>query len=135
MPLIEQLLPVDHDQSVDLAFRDNPSRNGGLPKGCRGAKDTFVVAGDLRDSFLLERPKLTLELRFNSCARAPLIPNLGPDLMRLKKGQGFHQTSPRQRDVLSKVLAARNHTWLVVCPKPHGLGLVELWILECCQAK
>jgi hypothetical protein len=28
LPLIEQLPPVNHDQSVDLAFRDKPRRNG-----------------------------------------------------------------------------------------------------------
>jgi hypothetical protein len=28
-----------------------------------GAEDAFVVGGDLRDGFLLEQPKLTLEHR------------------------------------------------------------------------
>ena len=68
LPLIEQLLTVNDYQSVDLAFRDQPRRNGGLSERCRRAEDTFVVCGDLRDRFLLERPKLTLELRFNRCA-------------------------------------------------------------------
>src|SRR5204863_8744768 len=64
LPLIEQLLPVNDDQSVDLAFRDQPCRNGRFPERRRSAEDTFVVGGDLRDCFLLERSKLTLELRF-----------------------------------------------------------------------
>src|ERR1039457_7616251 len=55
LPLIEQLLPVNDYQSVDLAFRDQPRRNGGLSERCRRAEDTFVVCGDLRDRFLLER--------------------------------------------------------------------------------
>jgi hypothetical protein len=89
LPLIGQLLPVNHDQSVDLAFRDQPRCNSGFSERCRSAQDTFVVPDDLRDRFLLERPKLTLELRFNRYARIPFVPNFGPDLMRLKKRQCF----------------------------------------------
>ena len=100
LPLIEQLLPVNHDQSVDLAFRDQPCRNGGLPERRRSAEDAFVVSGDLRDGFLLERPKLTLELRFNRRARVPFVPNFGPDLVRLEKSQRLRQTSTRHGDVL-----------------------------------
>jgi hypothetical protein len=61
LPLIKQLLPVNHDQSVDLAFRDQPRCNGGLPERGWSAEDTFVVSGDLRDGFLLEGPELTLD--------------------------------------------------------------------------
>ena len=43
LPLIEQLLPVNHDQSVDLALRDQPRCNGGLPERRRSAEDAFVV--------------------------------------------------------------------------------------------
>ncbi len=32
------------------------------------------MGGDLRDGFLLERPKLPLELRFNRRARVPFVP-------------------------------------------------------------
>jgi hypothetical protein len=87
LPLIEQLLPVNDDQSVDLAFRDQPRRNGGFPERRGSAEDTFVVSGDLRDGFLLERPKLTLELRFDRRARVPFVPNFGPDLVRFEKCQ------------------------------------------------
>jgi hypothetical protein len=41
--LIEQLLPVDDDQSVDFAFRDKPRRNGGLSERGRSAQDAFVI--------------------------------------------------------------------------------------------
>src|ERR1019366_9651729 len=75
---------------------------------------TFVVRGDLRDGFLLERPKLTPELRFNRRARVPFVPNFGPDLVRLEKCQGLRQTSARHGDVLRKFLAASDYTRLVV---------------------
>src|ERR1035438_7492052 len=91
LPLIEQLLTVNDDQSVDLALRDQPRRDGGLPE-CRGsAQDTFVVRGDLRDGFLLERPKLTPKVRFNRLARVPFVPNFGPYLVRFEKRQGLRQ--------------------------------------------
>ena len=60
---------MNDDQRVDLAFRDQPRRNGGFPKGRRRAEDTFIVTGDLRDGFLLERPKLALELPFSVIPR------------------------------------------------------------------
>jgi len=44
------------------------------------------VGGNLRHRFLLERPKLTLELRFNRRARVSFVPNHGPDLMRFRWG-------------------------------------------------
>src|ERR1035437_107885 len=95
LPLIEQLLPVNHHQSVDLAFRDQPRRNGGFAERRRSAEDAFVVGGDLRDGVLLERPKLTQELRFNRRARVPFVPNLGSDLVRFEKSQGLRQTRLR----------------------------------------
>ena len=91
------------------------------------------MGGDLRDGFLLERPKLTLELRFNRRARVPFVPNFGPDLVRLEKSQGLRQTSARHGDMLGEFLAACDHTWLVVRREPHRLSLVELWVLKCRQ--
>jgi hypothetical protein len=61
LPLIEQLLPVNHNQSVDFTFRDQPRRDGGFPERRWSAEDAFVVSDDLRYGFLLERSKLTLE--------------------------------------------------------------------------
>jgi hypothetical protein len=53
---------------------------------------------------------LTLELRFNRCARKPLVPNFGPDLVRFEKGQGLRETSTGHGDVLGEFLAAGDHT-------------------------
>jgi len=91
------------------------------------------VAGDLRDSFLLERPKLTPELRFNGFTYITFVTNFRLNLVRLEKSLGLRQTSPRHSDVLSEFLPARNHTRLVICRKPHDLSLVELGVLKCCQ--
>jgi hypothetical protein len=121
---------VNHDQSVDLAFRDQPRRDGGFPERRRSTEDTFVIGGDLRHGFLLEGPKLTLELRLNRRARVPFVPYLGPDLMRFEESQGLRQTSTRHSDMLDKFRAACDHTRLVVCREPHGLRLVELWVLK-----
>jgi hypothetical protein len=56
VPLIEQLLPVNHNQRVDLTLRDQPGCNGSLPESRRRAKDSFVMLGDLGNGFQLERP-------------------------------------------------------------------------------
>jgi hypothetical protein len=93
------------------------------------------VSGDLRDGFLLEGPELTLELHFNRCARKPFVPNFGPDLVRLEKSQCLRETSTGHSDVLGEVLAAGNHTRLVVRREPHRLSFVELGILKCRQAE
>src|SRR5260370_23324817 len=82
LALIEQLLPVNDDQSVDLAFGDQPCRNGGLPQRRRSAADAFGVGGDLRDRFLLEPPKPTLEPPYNRRTPVPFVPYFGPPLVR-----------------------------------------------------
>src|SRR5438309_809852 len=105
---------MNDNQSVDLAFRDQPCRNGGFAERRRSAEDAFIVSGDLRDGFFLKRPKLTLELRFNCRTRVPFVPNFGPDSMRFEKSQGLRQTSTRHSDMLDKFLAACDYTWLVV---------------------
>jgi hypothetical protein len=92
LPLIEQMLPVDHHQTIDLAFRDQPRRNGRFPESRRSAEDTFVVGDDFRDSFFLERPKPALELRFNRRPGVSFVPHFWPDLMRFEKGQRLGQT-------------------------------------------
>src|ERR1019366_6204346 len=110
-----------------------PRRNRSLPERRGSAQDTFVVGGDLRDGFLLERPKLPPELRFNRRARVSFVPNFGPDLVRLEKRQGLRQASTRHSDVLGKFLAACDHTRLVVRRESHRLSLVELGVLKCRQ--
>ena len=76
LPLIEQLLPMNQNQSVDLALRDQPCRNGRLPKRRRGAEDSLVVDADLRDSLLLDRPKLTMEFHCQSVCPRTARPEL-----------------------------------------------------------
>jgi len=44
LPLIEQLLPVNDDQSVDLAFGDQPRRYGGFAERSGSAEDVAAVA-------------------------------------------------------------------------------------------
>ncbi len=46
LPLIEQLLPVYEDQSVDLAFCNKPSSNGGFSECCWSTKDTVIILCD-----------------------------------------------------------------------------------------
>src|SRR5260370_6853431 len=74
-PLIEQLLPMDHNQSVDLAFRDQPRRNGSFTERRRSAEDAFVVSGDLRDGFLLKRSKLPPHLPTHHRPPSPFLPH------------------------------------------------------------
>ena len=76
---------MDHNQSVDFSFRDQPGRNGSFAERRRSTEDALIVSGNLRDRFLLKRSKLTLELRINRRARVPFVPDFGPDLVRFKK--------------------------------------------------
>ncbi len=56
LPLIEQLLAMNDNQSINLAFCDQPCCNGGLSECGGSAEDAFVVCVDLRDGFFLEGP-------------------------------------------------------------------------------
>src|SRR5271154_6367995 len=105
---------MNHYQRVDFAFGDQPRPNGGFPERLGSAEDTFVVGSNLRDGFLLERPKLPLELRFDRHARISFVLNFRPDLVRFQKSQGFREASTRHSNMLDKFLAAGDDTWLVV---------------------
>src|ERR1039458_3041530 len=74
-PLIEQLLPVDQYQSVDFTFCDEPCGYDRLSKRSRSRENAFIVEADLRNGFLLNRPKLALKPYVNWCASEPLVPN------------------------------------------------------------
>jgi len=56
VPLIEQLLPVDQNQRVDLTLRDQPGGDGSLSKSRRRAEDSFVVLGDFGNGLHLGPP-------------------------------------------------------------------------------
>src|SRR5215813_10687749 len=86
-PLVEQLLPVNDHQRVNFALRNQPCCNGGLSECCRSAQDAFVLTGDLRNGFLLERPKLSLKLSFNRRPCEPFVADRRPNLVRFKQGQ------------------------------------------------
>ena len=133
LPLIEQLLPVNHNQSVDLSLRNQPRPNGCLAKSSRSAENAFVMPGDVLDSFLLEWPKCSLELGFNRCPCKSFVVNLWPNLVRLKKSQCLRQTSTRHGDVLREFLAASDHARFIVSRQPHSLSLVEFRVLKCCK--
>src|SRR5450755_2787730 len=133
LPLVQQLLAVDYDQRVDLAFRYQPRPDGCLSERCWSTQYTFIEVGNLRDGLVLERAKLTLELRLNRGAFVPFVPNFRPNLVRREKRQRLSQTSTRQGNVLREFRATCDHTRLVVCREPHRLSLVEFGILKCCQ--
>jgi hypothetical protein len=51
LPLIEQLLPVNHNQGIDPSLRDQPRRNRCLAEGSRSTDDAFIMTGNIRDGF------------------------------------------------------------------------------------
>ncbi len=125
---------MDHNQSVDFSFRDQPGRNGSFAERRRGTEDALIVSGNLRDRFLLKRSKLTLELRINRPAPVPFVPDFGPDLVRFKKNpRSPSDIHGAQRYAERILLPHAGLTWLVVRREPHGLSLVKLWVLKCSQ--
>ena len=89
------------------------------------------MAADLCNSVLLDGPKLAIEFHCNRGTCEPLVPNFGPDVVRLKKSQYLRKTSPRHGNVLGEILTTCNHARLVICRKPHRLRLVKLGVLKC----
>jgi len=82
---------------------------------------------------LLDRPKLTIEFRYDWCAREPFFANFGPNVMRAQKGHYLSQTPARHGNVMGEILAARDYARFGICRKPHRLRLVKLRGLECRQ--
>ena len=82
--LVQQLLPMNHDQSVHLSLGNQPSGHGGLSERRWSAQYPFIVLNDLRNSFLLGRAKLSAKLYLNRYAPKTLITNLWCDVMTLQ---------------------------------------------------
>ena len=72
-PLLQQLLAVHENQSVDAAARDEPCRHNGLAECCRGRQHTNIVSCQGVRRQLLLGPQFTLEAHVDRRPRKPLI--------------------------------------------------------------
>jgi hypothetical protein len=68
LPLIEWLPPVNDNQGVDSAFRDEPRRYCRFSECRWSSEDALVMRGNFLGCFLLERTEFPLEFDFN-CPR------------------------------------------------------------------
>src|ERR1700728_3814077 len=99
---------MNQNQSIDLALCDQPCRHGRFPKSRWGAENSLVVDADPCNGFLLDGPKQTIEFHCDGCACESLVPNFGPDVVRLQKGDYLRQKPAWYGNVLGKILAARD---------------------------
>ena len=71
------------------------------------------MADNLVDGILLQLPQSSPEFDFNRCTWAPFVPHFGPYFVGSEERECLRQASARDRDVLRKVLSARDHPRLV----------------------
>ena len=91
VPLIEQLLPMNHNQGVDPALRDQPCGDSGLSERCRRTEGSFVMLDNLGNGFQLERPYFAVELCFDWSARKSLVAHFCADPMGFKQIDYLHE--------------------------------------------
>ena len=103
--------------------------DGRFAEGGRGAEDAFIMPDELARRLPVGRAEAALELHFDRLARVPLVPNSGRTRAP-REVPCLRQAASRQRDVLGKFLAARDHPRLVIGREPHRLSLVELRVLK-----
>ena len=83
---------------------------------------------------LLVRPQRADEVDFDGLAGEPLVLQIAADAVVSQQGKRCIEAAARQGDVLRVVLGAADDARLVPHRHAHGLGLVELGVLEGRQA-
>lgn len=129
-PLIEELPPVHQHKRIYAALSDEPSGHDCLAKRRRRSEHPVVMSEHrFRGGQLLDA-KVTSEYRLQSLSGVPFVANGDTDSQVGQRVLDFLETSARDADVVRVVFGTRDHARLVVGRQPHGLRLVELWILE-----
>ncbi len=132
-PLFLKRTPVDQDERIHPALRDQPRRQHRLAEGRRRRQDAGVVLEHRLRRRPLFRPKLAGERDIERRARIALVPHLQPDAGRPEQCLDLFPAPPRQRDGITRELGAGDDARDAEGVHPHRLGLVEFRILECGQ--
>ena len=83
--MIQQLLPMNQNESIYPPRRNEPRGNRRLAKSGRSTDDTFIVNNDLGNGLLLERSQLPTKLGFDPGASIALVSNLSFNQVSLEK--------------------------------------------------
>ncbi len=122
---------MNKHKCVDLAFRYEPCCDGRLTKRCWRTENSIIVMQHPGGGDLLVWTKFATKLRGDHHAMIAFILNLNSYAVRLRQFEHFANAATRHRDVVCKILAARNDSRLAKSGKPHSLRFVKLWILKC----
>ncbi len=117
-------------QGAHLASGDQGSSGDCLAESGRGTKHAHIVFEHLLHCGILILAQDAGECDRHLPASQALIHQLWTNAVIPQQLKHRIEAATRQGDMLGEILGAANYAWLVPHRKAHGLGLVELWILE-----
>jgi hypothetical protein len=129
LPLLQQLGAVDQHQGVHAAPGDDRRRCHRLSERGRRAQHAGIVFST-RHGLLLVRAQSADEVGLDGLAGGPLVLQVVSDAVVFQQGKCRVQATARQGNVLRVVLGVADDAGLVPHRHAHGLGLVELGVLE-----
>jgi len=129
-PLLEQGPAVHQDERAAAAGCDEPGRDRGLSGSGRSDEDSGVVLEERSRRSLLCRRERALEVEGDLAPRGALVAECQGDTVLAEEGLENGEAAPGQREVLRKVLRARDDPRRHGGRESHALPLVELGVLE-----
>lgn len=117
-------------ERIDAAFRNQPRGHHGLAERGGSCQHSRVLGKHGLGGEDLLGAQFTLECRLQRLARVALVLDYCFDVQTRQGLKQVIQAAARQSNVLRVIFSAGDNSRLVVGRKPHGLRLVEFWILE-----
>jgi hypothetical protein len=121
---------MNQHQRADSSFGDQLCTDHGLTESSWCAQYALFIAEHRANSAGLIVTKDALKVHVDRLADAAFVASRNADPVPFQKVTDVRQTTPWQRKVLSKLLAARDDPRLIPSREAHRLGFVELGILK-----
>lgn len=129
-PLVQELSAMHEHQCVYPTRGDEPGGHDRFSEGGRGGQDAVVMSQQVVGGGLLIRPERSMKRHVQRQSGKPLVLDGHSHLVRIEQGRDFPKATPGQGEMLRKLLGTTNHARLVEGRQPHGLGAIELRVLE-----
>ena len=130
-PLVDQLPPMHEHERVEAACCDHAGADHGFTESCRGGEHAEIVRLECSDGCCLHVVDLAQEGNVEGSAVLALVGELRFRAAGLDELNHLVETAARQCHMTWVQLGTRNDPRLAVGRQPHGLGAIELWVLEC----
>lgn len=133
-PLIEQRAPVDENARRPGTARDEEGSEHRLARSRRSDEDPGVVREQAGGGLPLNGREIASEGALDLGAALAVVIQLERDAELAQQLSQVRQAAPRQGQRVALILGARDHAGRQMRGAPQPLPLVELRVLESCEA-